>query len=157
MRIFISSSNIPIGYVVPKFPSIFWPLGAHSSQFHALFLYYARDMWKFTFYWTMVLFCGFYFFTGLIAGLIYFRNKVKNSKSPTMGTVVVIESLVIVFLYTSVGILQGVICGSIVGLLLLSVYKAGELTMSTWIPFVWAIAQILFNICSSYLLSLVIL
>lgn len=157
MKIFVSSSNVPIGYVVPPFPSLFWPVGAHSDKFHALYLYFARDMWRFTFYWTIVTFTGFYFLTGILAGLIHLFNRVRNSKPSSVNAMMLIESVVITFIYTTIGVAQGVICGSVVGLLVLSVYKAGSLYMSTWVPFVWGIAEILFNIGSSYLLSLVVL
>ncbi|CAH2350811.1 uncharacterized protein CLIB1423_02S05710 [[Candida] railenensis] len=157
VKIFVSSSNVPIGYVVPRFPSIFWPLGAQSDEFHASYLYFARDMWRFTFYWTIVMFAGFYYFTGLLAGLIYLRNRVRNSKPSSISALMLVESVAIVFIYTSVGVTQGVIVGAIVGLLLSSVYKAGSLYMSSWIPFVWSIAGILFNVGSSYSLSSVVL
>jgi hypothetical protein len=154
MKIFISSLNVPIGYTVPRFPSLYWPLGAQEPLFQQLFLHYLLDMWRFTVLWLLIFFGGFYFLTGLLAAGIQLRNRLRHA---TVTRTTVIESAVIIALYSAMGLFQGFVGGLVVGLLVLSIYKAGALSMSTWIPFVWAIAQVLFNVCSSYSLSLIML
>lgn len=63
----------------------------------------------------------------------------------------------ILFSYIIAGLFKGFALGAVIGLLLSAIYRAGSLTMSTWIPFSWGVAQILYDICSSYLTSLIIL
>lgn len=160
MKVFISSLNVPIGYTSPPFPSLFWPIGPQGISFQALFLYYSWDMWKFMVFWSLIMFGGLYFITGTIAASSQLRNKyrkrdkiVNENYYQFINRMPLMEAIIIVLLYTLIGCFQGFAGGAIVGLLILSIYNAGDLTMSTWIPFVYALAQVMFNVCSSYLLS----
>ncbi|CAK7897677.1 hypothetical protein CAAN1_15S01816 [[Candida] anglica] len=154
MKVFISSLNVPIGYATPPFPSLYWPLGPEKANFQASFLYYSADMWRFIVWWSMLTFGGLYLITGTLAGLIQLRNRYRQCKIDKTS---ILEALGIVVFYVFVGLFQGFVGGCIVGLLLSGIYKAGALTMSTWIPFCWAIISVLFDVCSSYSLSSVIL
>lgn len=53
-------------------------------------------------------------------------------------------------MYAVIGGLEGLIAGSVVGGLLGGVYQAGYFKMSTWIPFVWALANVMVLILSSF-------
>lgn len=52
--------------------------------------------------------------------------------------------------YAFIGGLEAVIAGSVVGGLLGAVYQAGYFKMSTWIPFVWGLINVLVLILSSF-------
>lgn len=155
MKVFVTSLNVPIGYTTPPFPSLFWPLGQDKPRYDTLFLYYSLDIWKFTLYWSLLFFVVIYFGAGSIAIfnnlLNNYRHSVPILKLSIIGTIVIISS------YVVAGAFKGFALGAIVGLLLSAIYKAGSLTMSTWIPFSWGVALVLFDICSSYLTSLIIL
>ena len=158
MKVFISSLNIPIGYTTPEFPLLYWPLGPTSSEYSTLLLYYAFDIWKFTVVWFILIFTGFYLVSGSIASfnyiLHYRRNHYANKfwlKDYLVNGGLILSS----YILTSVSI--GFVAGSVIGLLTSAIYKAGSMTMSTWIPFTWAVAGILYDICSSFLTSLMTL
>ncbi|CAG85558.2 DEHA2B13838p [Debaryomyces hansenii CBS767] len=157
MKIFVSSQNVPIGYTVPPFPSLYWPLGPTSSDFQSSYLYYSFDIWKFTVFWSLILFGGFYLTAGLLAVFNQISNNYRHKISNPISKGTILGCIVLVSMYLLLGLAQGFICGAIIGLLLSAIYKAGSLNMSTWIPFCWGIAEILFNVCCSYSTSSVIL
>lgn len=148
MKIFISTLNVPIGYQTPRFPSLYWPLGATSSSFQRLYLYYSGDIWRYTVYWALILFAGLYLVVGILAmmnGLLHrYRHGMKIFRYTVVG------KIVLIFAYVAIGMAQGFLCGAIIGLILQAIYKAGSLSMSTWIPFCWAIAMVLFNVATLY-------
>jgi hypothetical protein len=155
MRVFVTSLNVPIGYTTPSFPSLFWPLGNDKPRYEALFLYFSIDIWKFTLYWSLLFFGGIYLGAGAIA---VFNNLFNNYRhSVPILKLSMIGTVVILFSYIIAGLFKGFALGAVIGLLLSAIYRAGSLTMSTWIPFSWGVAQILYDICSSYLTSLIIL
>ncbi|KAK9466070.1 hypothetical protein V1512DRAFT_264668 [Lipomyces arxii] len=130
---------IPYGYITPSFPSLNWPRGSRLDSVY--YLYYRDDIWRFTLYWTMIAYTVVYGAAGLWAALMCRR----------------IKSVLIIVFYMGIGVLQAVISGSIIGAILGLIYSAGSFTMSTWIPFVWAIVQILVMITISYSMSAVVL
>lgn len=155
MKFFLSLLNVPIGYLVPPFPSLYWPLGPERSSFEALYLYYTFDMWKFMVYWSIIMFGGLYFVTSLLAAAIQLRNQYKvHSKLDKMS---VSTAIFIVLSYVLLGLTHGFAGGAIVGLIVLSIYRTGLLNMSTWIPFTWSLAMVAYDVCSLYSLSLVLL
>ncbi|KAK9457910.1 hypothetical protein V1511DRAFT_508007 [Dipodascopsis uninucleata] len=127
----IQSSYVPWGYETPKFPSLRWPSG--SSFDTRYYLYHQYDIWKFTLYWTLILFTSVHGVAGLWAALANHRHRFK------------------------VGGIEAVISGSIIGAILGLIYTAGSFTMSTWIPFTWAIIQVLTIIMSSYSMASVVM
>lgn len=185
MKVFVSSLDVPIGYSTPKFPSLYWPLGPSSSSYQNLFLYYSFDVWEFTVFWSLILYSGVYLAVGSLAafnlGLDHFRFNHFQSELPSQPKSQneevqqeqkrtymkksispyhrfnIFNALIIIGIYFFLGLLQGFISGAIIGALLLAIYKAGSLTMSCWIPLCWGFALILFNICSSYRTSSLIL
>lgn len=155
MAIFISSTNVPIGYIVPSFPSLFWPIGPSRSSYLNSFLYYSWDIWRFTVFWSLLLSGSLYGIVGLMAAASSFMNKYRHNLE--FGASGLATCIFIIILYVFAGLLKGFIGGTIIGIILAAIYQAGSLTMSTWIPFTWAVAQVLYDIISSYLTSLTIL
>lgn len=158
MKIFVSSLDVPIGYVTPHFPSLFWPLGSTLPRYNELFLYYSIDIWKFTVFWVIIFFSGAYLLVGVAAALsmnlrAYRERKIVQSNKKA----VVLPLVLCAILYLVAGVAQGFMLGAIIGLLLAAIYRAGALAMSTWIPFSWGMASILYHICSSYSTSLLLI
>lgn len=95
-----SSNGNPLpGYQVPPFPSLYWPIQtAHDAPVH---LYYTFDIWRFTLYWTLILFAGFHLASGVYA---FFMMPSKLS-------------LGVPLLFAIVGGIEATMAGSIVGLM----------------------------------------
>ncbi|CAK9439458.1 uncharacterized protein LODBEIA_P35680 [Lodderomyces beijingensis] len=155
MSVFISSRSVPIGYNTPEFPSLFWPVGPARPSYLNSFLYYSWDVWRFTVYWSLILSGGLYFCVGVIASVSSIVNNYRH-KLP-VGAPKMISTVTIILFYVFVGLLKGFIGGAIIGIILAAIYQAGSLAMSAWIPLTWSIAQLLYDITSSYSTSSIIL
>lgn len=154
MKVFISSLNVPIGYTTPSFPSLYWPLGNTSSKFSSSLLYYSSDVWRFTVLWFLIVFTGVYVVAALIASTNYLIYSQRNNYD---GKSCLVAIVMIWCTYITSGLFIAFVGGSVVGLITLAIYKAGSMTMSTWIPFVWALVGVLYDISTSYLNSLMTL
>ncbi|KAK9387634.1 hypothetical protein V1515DRAFT_535379 [Lipomyces mesembrius] len=130
---------IPYGYQTPSFPSLRWPNGPEMQTMY--YLYYHSDIWRFTLFWTLILYGVVHAVAGIWAALMNRRLK----------------SGLIIAVYLLVGLLEALISGSIIGAILGLIYSAGSFTMSTWIPFIWAVVQILTMIMISYSMSSVVM
>lgn len=158
MKIFVSSLDVPIGYFTPGFPSLYWPLGATKPEYNELFLYYSIDIWKFTVYWVIIFFSGAYLLVGIASfASMNLRAYRERQIVPSKKKAFVVRLIFVAFLYLVSGTAQGFMVGAIIGLLLAAIYRAGTLAMSTWIPFTWGMALILYHICSSYSTSLLLI
>jgi hypothetical protein len=60
------------------------------------------------------------------------------------------NGLIIMFLYIGIAGIEAIVSGTIVGLIITGVYRAGLCSVSTWIPLVWAVVQILWMVFTSY-------
>ncbi|KAF2112598.1 hypothetical protein BDV96DRAFT_579993 [Lophiotrema nucula] len=127
-------SATPLGYVTPDFPSLYWPLPISQSQ--PFYLYHPYDIWRFTLIWTLLFFGTLHMVVALWACIVQWRNWKLIWIVPIF--------------YAAMAGIEAVIAGSIVGGLLGGVYQSGYFKMSTWIPFVWALANALVLILSSF-------
>lgn len=128
-------NNIPVGYTVPSFPSLHFP-NANNNAFHLSFLYYTSDIWRFTVLWTLIFYGAFHFCAASLAVIMHRKF--------------VIGGTWILLAYGLVAGIEALISGSITGLMIGAIYKAGLFGMSTWIPFVWGLLQVLFMVITSY-------
>lgn len=96
----MSDNRIPINYQTPKFPSLYDPLPSHHKE--AYYLYYTADIWRFTLYWTLLFYGATHLTVAGCAVLTHFRN----------WSVIWLVPL----LYSVVAGLEGLLAGSIVGL-----------------------------------------
>ncbi|KAI5779713.1 hypothetical protein EDC01DRAFT_669520 [Geopyxis carbonaria] len=129
------NSEPPVNYVVPPFPSLYWPVEPSEQQ--AKYLYAGSDIWRFTLYWTLLVFAAFHLTSGFYA---FFMHRSKTA-------------LGFPLIFAIIGGIEAAISGSVVGLLLGAVYKAGYFRMSTWIPLVWAVVNVLVLVVSSFSLQ----
>lgn len=95
----MANNRVPINYQVPSFPSLYDPLPAHHHE--AYYLYYTTDIWRFTLYWTLIFYGVSHLTVAGCAVLTHFRN----------WSVIWLVPL----LYSVVAGLEGLIAGSIVG------------------------------------------
>ncbi len=112
---------------------MYWPIG--NDKFNVAYLYYLPDIWRFTVFWTMIFFAAVYGSAGVIAWMTH-----KN----------LLFGIWVVPFYILIGLVQAFVSGTVAGIVLAIIYKAGLFSMTTWIPFCCGALQILFNVSTSY-------
>jgi len=127
-------TNPPDGYVVPEWPALYAPWKAGQ------YLYYASSIWYYTVYWTLCLEVGIFAVSGLWAALVFGRRSRRH----------IPYALAIPVVFTVSACLWGLISSTIIAFGLAAVYNAAFLRMSTWVPLLWALAQALVVVISSY-------
>ena len=96
----MANNRVPINYQTPSFPSLYDPLPSHRKE--AYYLYYTTDIWRFTLYWTLIFYAVTHLTVASCAVLTHSRN----------WSVIWLVPLV----YSVVAGLEGLLAGSIVGL-----------------------------------------
>ncbi|KFY19606.1 hypothetical protein V493_07894 [Pseudogymnoascus sp. VKM F-4281 (FW-2241)] len=132
------SDPAPLDYVAPPFPSLYWPL--HTQPGVASYLYYVNDIWRFTLYWTLIFYASFHIATATLGVCMQLGKSKKAIK--WVWTIPVA--------YAAIAGIEALLAGSIVGLILGAVYDAGYFRMSTWIPLVWSLINVLVLILSAF-------
>jgi hypothetical protein len=95
------SDDAPLGYSVPSFPSLHYPvIGVPENQ---NYLYHSKDIWWFTLCWTLILHGGAHLIVAAFAVAIQWKNW------RTMWTVPVV--------YVVISNLEALLAGSLVGLM----------------------------------------
>ncbi|PYI23637.1 hypothetical protein BO86DRAFT_416485 [Aspergillus japonicus CBS 114.51] len=130
----MANNRVPINYQTPTFPSLYELLPASESR--ANYLYYTRDIWRFTFYWTFIFYGGSHLLVAAWAVAMQCRSWKACLAVPAF--------------YLAIGGIEALLAGSIVGLVLGAVYEAGNFRMSTWIPLLWGGINVLVLILSSF-------
>jgi len=132
------SNPAPLDYVTPPFPSLYWPFEAHPGV--AKYLYFADDIWRFTLLWTLIIYAGFHLTTAAFAVFMQLGRGKHTFKCVW----------IIPITYALIAGIEALLAGSVVGLILGAVFNAGYFQMSTWIPFVWSLINVLVLILSSF-------
>lgn len=93
------SSQAPLDYTVPSFPSLYEPLiGTPQAQ---NYLYHLVDIWRFTLYWTLILYAGAHVAVAYFAVAIQWRNWRT--------------AWIIYLVYMLVAVLEALFAGTLVG------------------------------------------
>ncbi|WWC95704.1 hypothetical protein V866_002569 [Kwoniella sp. B9012] len=160
--------SVPDGYTTPSFPSLYLPTLHDTTNQRGIFLYEAEAIWHFTLYWTLLLLGSLFLICSIYASLTIFINMTtyrdkpsdrnrndpslnkkkiarKRSKKPPLWPIFILPLI-------SVVIASGIslISATVVGFALAAIYSAGGFSMSTWVPFLWALIQVLVLLISSY-------
>lgn len=61
--------------------------------------------------------------------------------------------ILIVLSYLLIGLFEGFVSGSLLGILASAIYQSAQLKMTAWLPFVYSLMVAVFNIASSYSLT----
>ncbi|KAL2257547.1 hypothetical protein VTK26DRAFT_9497 [Humicola hyalothermophila] len=125
----------PPDTATPPFPSLFWP-----PQRSSVILYELDEMWKFTLFWTLILYGLFHLGAVGVAVLMQVGKRRSNWKYLWL----------VPLIYASIAGAEALVAGSVVGLIVGATYIAGGFHMSTWIPFVWGWVNVLILIVSSF-------
>jgi len=94
-----ATSIAPAGYVTPAFPGLNLHFASVTDSPYRLF--YSSDMWRFTLYWTLIMYAAIHIATSFYACVIQWRNWKVIWITP--------------FLFLLVGGLEALIAGSVVG------------------------------------------
>ncbi|KAG2217824.1 hypothetical protein INT45_005425 [Circinella minor] len=141
-----SHFRLPYGYSsAPPWPSLYWPFGPEFELVNLIAdvphsLYYLQDIWRYTMVWSVLFALAVYLPAGIWAFVTFAKAKTLH-----WYTLIMIPILFVVG-----GSLASFLIGSIIGVALAFVYNAGFFVMSTWIPFLWALIQILVVMVGSY-------
>ncbi|TVY30707.1 Uncharacterized protein LHYA1_G000338 [Lachnellula hyalina] len=154
--------STPFDYSTPAFPSLYWPLNVKPGV--ANYLYYASDIWRYTLLWTLIIYAVFH---GAVAGFAVLMQLGKGKHAWQ-------HVWIIPLLYALIAGIEALLAGSIVGGMLVlpwfscsvaieyfnadlisfnslgAVYNAGYFKMSTWMPFIWALINVLILTLSSF-------
>nr|CDP32487.1 Putative protein of unknown function [Podospora anserina S mat+] len=95
----------PPGYTQPPFPSLFWP-----PQDSKVALYELDDIWKFTLYWTLILYGLFHLGAVGVAVLMQIGKRRSTWK----------YLWIVPLIYAFIAACEAVIAGSVVGLMSVS-------------------------------------
>ncbi|EER24087.1 uncharacterized protein CIMG_10628 [Coccidioides immitis RS] len=125
---------VPGDYSVPPFPSLYTPLG--PSRDEAKYLVFTGDMWRFTLFWTLILYSGVHIAAAACVVITQWHSWKVIWAVPVF--------------YILIAGLEGLLAGSVVGLLIGAVYEAGNLKMITWLPFIWGCINTLVLILSGF-------
>ncbi|PHH87723.1 hypothetical protein CDD83_8497 [Cordyceps sp. RAO-2017] len=126
-------------YQTPRFPSLGVPPLSDKTPEKRHTIYRIEDAWRFTLVWTLVTYAVFHLGAVLVA--LVTHGWRKSSWNYMWG-------VPIVYLVTAG--LEALLAGTVVGLIVGAVYKAGYYEMNTWIPFTWGIINVLILIISSF-------
>lgn len=77
-------------------------------------------------------------------------GKLKLKSSMTNNSLYYFVILVYLLLYPTIGLVYGVINGTVIGFLLGILYRSGLFGMSTWVPLCISCCSLLYTILSSY-------
>ena len=82
-----TSTPVPENYETPSFPSLYWLIGPRSLA-QPKFLYHVHDIWRFTLFWTIIIFETVHLLAGTYAVVMVWwggRNRHRNGKEDTDG------------------------------------------------------------------------
>lgn len=95
----------PDGYTAPKFPCLTWELTDPTEQKERS-LFYVSDIWAFTVLWTVIIYAGFHLGAAGIAMAMHGKKLVGWR---------FIWAIPLVYLFVAAA--QGLLAGSLVGLM----------------------------------------
>ena len=67
-----TTQPIPSGYKTPPFPSLYWFINGKADR--PQYLYHMSDIWRFTLFWTIIIFELCHFTAGGYAVIVQWRN-----------------------------------------------------------------------------------
>jgi hypothetical protein len=118
----------------PAFPSLYWPVHASSPRY----LTSTAESWRFTLLWTLLIHGATHLTSSLLAIIL----------QPRKQRISAIWAVPLASLVIAAG--EGILGGSITGLMLGAVYSSAGYRMSTWIPFIWGVINGLVLVLASF-------
>ncbi len=125
-----STTWVPEDYKAPSFPSLYWLIGPENLV-QPRFLYHVHDIWRFTLFWTIIIFEAVHLIAGTYAVVIVWwggRNRLhedgkqnRESKGIKKGgeeSKKIKVLWVVPVVYGIVAGVEAVLAGSVVGLML---------------------------------------
>ncbi|PHH64689.1 hypothetical protein CDD81_4130 [Ophiocordyceps australis] len=135
----VTFNEPPPGYQTPRFPSLNVRTLYDRTPQRIYTLYHIDDVWRFTLVWTLIVYASFHLGAVVVAML---THGWKSSSWRYLWLVPLV--------YLVVAGLEALLAGSIVGLLLGAVYRAGYYEMNTWIPCTWGFINVFVLLVASF-------
>lgn len=110
------STTLPPNYQTPSFPSLYWLVGpAHFVD--PKFLYRVTDVWRFTLYWTIIIFEAIHLLAALYGVIIVWwgGRYIKRQGKGGLKKIKVLWAVPVV--YGLVAGVEAMLAGSVVGLM----------------------------------------
>ncbi|KAF4580983.1 Transmembrane protein 170 [Ophiocordyceps camponoti-floridani] len=132
----------PPGYETPDWPGLGLPiLGDHTpDKRHTL--YTVGASWRFTLLWTLVTYAVVHVAVVFIAFCTHGWKRASWKYTWALPII-----------YLIVAGIEAVFAGSVTGLMVGAIYRAGYHEMNTWVPLVWGFINVLVLIVSSFSFS----
>jgi len=124
----------PSDYLEPSWPGLYPPFATPN------YLYTPYSIWRFTVFWTILLFGLVFLFASLLSLPSFFRRHHRLS-------------LLLPLVFVGVGVLGAFVSGTIVGYALAALYNSTFLRMSTFVPALYGAVQTLILIAGAYTLK----
>ena len=84
-------NDVPFQYQTPPFPSLYWFFGPRVEA-EATYLYRIRDVWRFTLYWTLIVFEAAHLTVGLYAVIVIWWGSRRHRRGFGRGRKRVVAS-----------------------------------------------------------------
>lgn len=79
-----TTTPVEPGYQTPAFPSLYWLVGP-TNLVHPAYLYHHKDIWRFTFFWTLILLETSHLLVGFYAVIIVGCGGRNDLLKPEIG------------------------------------------------------------------------
>lgn len=97
-----TTGTIPDNYQTPSFPSLYWPIKSATRSDKPQYLYYYQDVWRFTLFWTIIIFEASHLVASGYAVIVQWHNWRLMWMFP--------------LIYMTIAGVEAVLAGSVVGL-----------------------------------------
>jgi len=148
------------------------------TQPEGAYLYHATDIFKFTLYWTLIFHTPIFFFCGLYAFWNYVFPPLPRPPSPlqTLDSTYQLSSMapksavslirprklpkpkerrsrlafavIVLLTFVVLSVAGAVMSSAILGFIAAGLYKVADFNMSTWVPFLLAVLQVVIGLLS---------
>ena len=79
-----TTTPVPANYRTPHFPSLYWLIGPPNIV-QPVYLYHIKDIWKFTLFWTIIIFEASHLLAGTYAMVIVWWGTRSSRLKGGMG------------------------------------------------------------------------
>ncbi|KAF9050766.1 hypothetical protein BDZ89DRAFT_940299 [Hymenopellis radicata] len=136
-----------------------------AEQSRGVYLHRYGDIFSFTLYWTLVLYTPIYFMcAGLAFYNVTFPGRKRNHDGGEWWEMQLLSrprktnerrsrltfALIMLLVFLAMCVLGALVGSTITSVMMLALWRSGHYSMSTWIPFLAALMQVLVGLMSAW-------